>query len=230
MTPNKQISSIVLPPRNILNIQLPIRNTPIPLPSNIITNEHALEISSWIDKKGSPYVENNPYEFELLVRGSRDGFDVKTIYNLCDKVVNTVIVLKVEGTGEILGGYNPREWDNNSNQFVQYKFIKDSFIFSLKNANMKDSILSRAVRDFNYSIYNYPQKTDLSFDIALCLNGNLKIEKRCYCMANSTYLKPIRSDEFVSKLEIGFSRIPVKALFSVEEYEVFKILPRNDLK
>ncbi|RHZ51452.1 hypothetical protein Glove_478g24 [Diversispora epigaea] len=65
----------------------PIKFTPIPFPSNIITNEHVLEISS----------------------GSRDGFDVKTIYNICDKVSNTVIILKVEGTGEILGGYNPLE-------------------------------------------------------------------------------------------------------------------------
>ncbi|RHZ85718.1 hypothetical protein Glove_61g5 [Diversispora epigaea] len=51
ITPTKPISSIVLPPRKILNTTLPTRITQIPLPSNIITNEHALEISSWIDKK-----------------------------------------------------------------------------------------------------------------------------------------------------------------------------------
>ncbi|RHZ78483.1 hypothetical protein Glove_164g53 [Diversispora epigaea] len=223
---NFPISSLALPPRKILNVILPTRITPIPLSSNIITDEHALEISSWIDKKETPYIENNPYEFKLLVRGSRDGFDVKTIYNICDKVSNTVIVLKVEGTGEILGGFNPLEWDNNNNQ---HKTSRDSFIFSLRTANMENSILSRVSGNYNLAIYNYPEDLDFSFYCALNLIGNLKTEKRCYCMDNSTYYKPIRSDEFISPLEDDQSRIPHKCLFSVEEYEVFKILPRNDL-
>ena len=88
---NLPISSLVLPPRQILNTTLPTRNTSIPLSSDIITNEHALEISSWIDRKEIPYIENNPYEFKLLVRGSRDGFDIRTIYNICGKVPKTVM-------------------------------------------------------------------------------------------------------------------------------------------
>ncbi|RHZ65613.1 hypothetical protein Glove_313g49 [Diversispora epigaea] len=216
--PNKQIASIVLPPRNIL--KLPIRNTRIPLLSSLITSEHELEISSWIDKKETPYIENNPYEFQLLVRGSRDGFDVKTIYNICDKVANTVIILKVEGTGEILGGYNPLEWENNN----LLKKTQDSLIFSLKTANQKNSILSRVVRNFDCAIYNYPKNSDLSFDVALCLIGNLKTEKRCYCMVSASYLKPIRSDKFISKFS-RFSIVSKEASFSVEECEVFKILP-----
>ena len=98
---NLPISSLVLPPRKILNTTLPTRITPILLPSNIITNEHALEISSWIGKKEISYIENNPYEFKLLVRGSRDGFDVKTIYNICDKVSNVIIILKGRNTGRV---------------------------------------------------------------------------------------------------------------------------------
>ncbi|RHZ77449.1 hypothetical protein Glove_177g128 [Diversispora epigaea] len=171
----------------------------------------------------TPYIENNPYEFKLLVRGSRDGFDVKTIYNICDKVANTVIVLKVEGTGEILGGYNPLKWDNNKNQHM---IAQDSFIFSLKTANLKNSILSRAVINFDWAIYNCPRDSNLFFDSALRLIGNLKTEKRCYCRDSLVYTKPIRSDEFISKCSI----ISEEEFFSVEEYEVFKILPRNNLK
>ncbi|RHZ82507.1 hypothetical protein Glove_109g380 [Diversispora epigaea] len=48
-----------------------------------------------------------PNEYALM--GSRDGFDIKTIYNICDKVSKIIIILKVNGTGEILGGYNPLE-------------------------------------------------------------------------------------------------------------------------
>ncbi|RHZ51441.1 hypothetical protein Glove_478g44 [Diversispora epigaea] len=189
ITPNKPISSIVLPPRRILNTTLPTRITPISLSSNIITNENALEISSWIDEKEIPYIEKNSYEFKLLIRGSRDGFDVKTIYDICDKVSKTIIILKVKDTGEILGGYNPLEWDENEDH---YKKTKDSFLFSLKTGNMKNSILSRAF-GCHYSIIGFPSDLELRFGNALCLIGDLKTEKRCYCMKSNEYPKPIRS-------------------------------------
>ncbi|RHZ53150.1 hypothetical protein Glove_450g22 [Diversispora epigaea] len=221
IAPTKPISSIVLPPRKILKTILPTRIIPIPFASNIITNEHALEISSWIDKKEIPYIENNPYEFKLLVRGSRDGFDVYTFYNICDKVSKTIIILKVEGTGEILGGYNPLEWENNIDQ---WKVTKDSFTFSLKTANMKNSILSR-VDDSFYAIYNCPSQLDLSFSSNLCLIDNLKTDKSCYCEEDTAYSKPIRSSKFLSAS--SEFKTDIKSLFSVEEYEVFKISLRK---
>ncbi|RHZ51453.1 hypothetical protein Glove_478g25 [Diversispora epigaea] len=213
ITPTMPISSIVLPPRKILNTTLPTRNT---FSSNIITKEHVLEISSWIDKKETPYIENNPYEFKLLVRGSRDGFDVKTIYNICDKVSKTIIILKVKGTEEILGGYNPFEWENN-NDYA--KNTKESFIYSLNTANKKNSILSRALNYYS-SVLNSPSNLWLSFGCALYLKGNLKTEESCYCMRSNEYPIPIRSGEFISPY---LSPPSVESLFSVEEYEIFKI-------
>ncbi|RHZ43770.1 hypothetical protein Glove_856g47 [Diversispora epigaea] len=206
LAPNKPISSTISPPRKIINSTLPIRIT-----SNIISNEHALEISSWIDRKETPYTaENNPYEFELLVRGSRDGFKVKTIYENCDKVSNTVIVLKVEGTGEIIGGYNPLEIRNNIDDVSERFYSKDSFLFSLKIENLKNSIISR-VNNFNNAIYYYSNMENLDFSSVLNLRGNLKTQKNSYCGTGS-YEKPIRSN---------------KDKFSVEEFEVFKILPKK---
>ncbi|RHZ85723.1 hypothetical protein Glove_61g13 [Diversispora epigaea] len=196
------------------------RNILLPFPSNIITNEHALEISSWINTNQSQSIENNPYEFKLLFRGSKDGFDVKNIFNICDKIVNTVIVLKVEGTGEILGGYNPIKWDNINNE---QKNTQDSFVFSLKTANLKNSILSKVVRNFDHAIYNYPKDSHFSFSNALRLKGNLKTEKRCYCKANLSYHMPIRSSEFILPFRPLLSD---KYFFSAVECEVFKFSPR----
>ncbi|RHZ60985.1 hypothetical protein Glove_350g111 [Diversispora epigaea] len=223
MAPNRIITtSLILPPRKILTKTLPTRNTSIPLSSNIITDEHTLEISSWIDKKEAPYIEYNPYDFKLLVRGSKDGFGVKTIYNICDKVSNTVIILKVKGTGEILGGYNPLEWNNNNNFFGQFQGTRDSFVFSLKTSNLKKSILSR-VKNSELAIYNYPRNSELHFGNVLCLEGNLKIEKKCYCSNDSIYEKPIRFNEFMGNFWI----IPSNSVsFSVADYEVYKILPK----
>ncbi|RHZ70116.1 hypothetical protein Glove_275g10 [Diversispora epigaea] len=226
LTPEKQISSIILPPRKILSATstIPIPSIPsipsIPLipsiPSNVITDEHALELSSWIDRRETTYTENNPYEFNLLVRGSRDGFDVKTIYNICDKVSNTVIVAKVKGTGEIIGGYNPLEIDKIEKKWC---FSQDSFTFSFKTENLKNSIISR-VTSFDYAIYNGPNNSwlqfgdaRLQFGNALNLGGNLKTEKKSYC-GIATYFgyeKSIRSNS---------------NCFSVEEFEVLKVLPK----
>ncbi|RHZ70150.1 hypothetical protein Glove_275g67 [Diversispora epigaea] len=209
LTPEKLISSIILPPRKILSATLPTRTTPIPsLPSAIITNEHALELSSWIDRKETTYTENNPYEFKLLVRGSRDGFDLKTIYNICDQVSNTVIVAKVEDTGEIIGGYNPLEIHNNETKFY---FSKDSFIFSLKTENLKNSIISR-VTVFDFAIYYHSHTNNpyLQFGNALNLGGDLKT-KMSNC-ESYFYEKSIRSNSNG---------------FSVEEFEVFKVSPKK---
>ncbi|RHZ84842.1 hypothetical protein Glove_74g240 [Diversispora epigaea] len=214
MAPNKPISSAVLPPRKISNVTLPTRTTPISLFSNIITDEHTLEISSWIDRQESNYTENNPYEFKLLVRGSRDGFDVKTIYEICDKVSNTVIVLKVKDTGEILGGYNPCKLDKNKNKWI---YSQGSFAFSLKTTNLKNSILSR-VKNFNKAIANYPQDLLLYFGKTLCLRNNLKTDKKCHCLQTEfSYDKLIRFEELVDNC------LEVKNRFNVEEYEVFEV-------
>ncbi|RIB11873.1 hypothetical protein C2G38_2042317 [Gigaspora rosea] len=114
MTPDRPISSVVLPPRVILTQELPHRSTE-PF-SNVINEEHAAENASWIDKKADTYsMTNNPYEFKLLLRGSRDGFTRDSFWNLCNKQKNLVIVIKVKDTDENLGGYNPVGWDKALN-------------------------------------------------------------------------------------------------------------------
>ncbi|RHZ87277.1 hypothetical protein Glove_37g121 [Diversispora epigaea] len=205
LAPNSPISSTILPPRNILKATLPTRTTPIL--SNVITDAHALEISSWIDRKETPYTENNPYEFKLLVRGSKDGFDVKTILEICDKVSNTVIVLKVEGTGEIIGGYDPLEILNNVQRWYS---SQDSFAFSLKTENLKNSIVSRVTNYRSAILYN-SSYSYFQFGGILCLRGNLKTVDRSYC-DTGYYEKRIRSNTDG---------------FSVEEIEVFKVTPKK---
>ncbi|RIB03424.1 hypothetical protein C2G38_2225087 [Gigaspora rosea] len=101
MTPNQPISSKILPPRVILAQTLPTRNTE-PF-STVINEAHAAEIASWVYKKDIMYsVMNNPYEFKLLLRGTRDDFTKGTFWNLCDKQIQLVVVMKVKGTTNYL--------------------------------------------------------------------------------------------------------------------------------
>ncbi|RHZ84940.1 hypothetical protein Glove_74g209 [Diversispora epigaea] len=217
LAPNKPIASTILPPRKILNETLIAPNS---LSSNIITDENALKISSWIDRRESrltKYTKNNPYEFKLLVRGSRDGFNVKTIYEICDKISNTVIVLKVKDTGEVLGGYIPCRLDKNKDEWI---YSQDSFAFSLKT---KNSILSR-VKNFDYAILNYPQQLKLFFGNTLCLVGNVKTDKECCSFKSKvSYDKPVRSEKFIN------SNLGDKSDFNVEEYEVFTVSKKINL-
>ncbi|RIB10117.1 hypothetical protein C2G38_2265583 [Gigaspora rosea] len=208
MLSNRPISSVVPSSRVILTQELPHRSKK-PF-SNVINEDHAAEIASWIDKKTDTYsMTNNPYEFKLLLRGSRDGFTRDSFWNLCNKQKNLVIVIKVKDTDEILGGYNPVGWDK---AFIGRKSCKESFTFSLKNGVVQTSILSRVIsaedtiicRDncgpaFRGSLYMY----------------NSNRNDRCYCYNNTSYYEKLIREKSTYDNFLSF--------FSVEEYEIFQI-------
>ncbi|GES93628.1 hypothetical protein GLOIN_2v1773702 [Rhizophagus clarus] len=170
-------------------------------------------ISRWIDKVDVN--DNNfkelylPYKFELLLRGSRDGFTPKRFHELCDNKSNTVTFIKVKGTEEIIGGYNPLEWKSSSS----WGETKDSFIFSFKNKNnFKDAILSNVKSmdcdvalwfdDFNgphfgNDILMEAPNESIDYDLVYC--------KQVF------YEKKIRDSE---------------AKFTVEDYEIFQIVKK----
>ncbi|EXX62016.1 hypothetical protein RirG_165790 [Rhizophagus irregularis DAOM 197198w] len=78
-----------------------------------------------------------PYRFQLLLRGSRDGFTPKKFHELCDNKYNTITFIKVKGTEEILGGYNPLKWET-SNTWVKLKIV---LFFLLKKRILKVLLL-----------------------------------------------------------------------------------------
>ncbi|RHZ73753.1 hypothetical protein Glove_229g81 [Diversispora epigaea] len=129
----QQFKSLVLPARIISNPKLPQRVNE--LISTIINEAHVAEISSWIDRKSTIYTLTNvPYKLQLILRGSEDGFQPQTFWDICDRHAGTIVIAKVAGTDEILGGYNPLAWDNSTEGI--YMETNDSFIFSLKNGNI----------------------------------------------------------------------------------------------
>ncbi|RIB24786.1 TLD-domain-containing protein [Gigaspora rosea] len=206
LTPNRPVSSIILPPRIISSPILPPRTTE-PF-STVISETHAAEIASWVDKKTEVYsIVNNPYEFKLLIRGTRDGFTSKSFWKLCDKQTNTIVVMKIKGTDEIFGGYNPIAWDKSKNG--KYTNCNNSFIFSLKNVTIQNSILSR-VKEPNSALYTSSQ-CGPNFgnygDLAMYTDFNQHDE--CYCYPQS-YEKTLRNTKD-------------KFNFSVDEYEVYQI-------
>ncbi|GBC00023.1 hypothetical protein RclHR1_03710007 [Rhizophagus clarus] len=201
MDPDSVLIDNILLPRNIKNKIIS---------SKIISLDISATILRWVDNNINKFVfvrESLSYEFKLLLRGSRDGFTPKKFHELCNGKPNTIVLIKVKGEEEIIGGYNPLNWES-SGGWVK---TKDSFIFSFKDKNIKDAIISNVV-DANRAINCYycggpyfgndvimysskEQYTD--YDMIRC-------KKNCY-------EKKIRDSE-------GY--------FSIEDYEVFQIIKR----
>jgi hypothetical protein len=205
------------------NILLPRhRNIDGIIDSKIVNLNIIALISRWIDKidykSKFSYTRELylPYKFELLLRGSRDGFTPKKFHELCDDKPCTLALIKVKGTDEIIGGYNPTVWKPS----VGYGKTKDSFIFSFKSKdNFKDSILSY-VKDYNKALYyssNYGPTFNYDIDIYVeCEDDEDEVDdKKNYdviqCIQQS-YEKKIRD---------------TRDIFLIDDYKVFQILERD---
>ncbi|GES81024.1 carbohydrate-binding module family 13 protein [Rhizophagus clarus] len=82
--------------------------------SEIITLRHVKTISKWIKRLEITDELATSIEFKLLFRGSHDGFYPAKFHEICDNQSHTVIIVKVEGNNEILGGYNPIAWKSDN--------------------------------------------------------------------------------------------------------------------
>ncbi|RHZ89680.1 hypothetical protein Glove_13g151 [Diversispora epigaea] len=216
---DRPVKSIVLPARSTLVIELPLRTEESKEPfSAIISEEHVAEISSWIDCKTTTYSTTNiPYKFKLILGGTRDGFTPQTFWNICHDHAKTVVVMKVKGTDEILGGYNPLAWDNSNGKWMK---TKDSFIFSLKNGIIQNSILSR-VHHIHCAIRNVPKYYQNKFgprfgDFFLYSDeSDFTLDNRNqYSVMSKDYEKPIRTSTSSD-------------YFSIVNYQVFKIIRKS---
>nr|CAG8510427.1 13496_t:CDS:2 [Entrophospora candida] len=189
--------------------------------SILITLQHLVLISNWIDNKHN-HTQNNhnsnnnklytlkdfPYELKLLLRGTRDGFTPKIFHQKCDLKGPTITVLKIKGTNEILGGYNPLSWKSPDNS--EHSKTSDSFIFSLNKKNLNNSTIARPTD--SEPIYNNSDYGPC-FQYDLCLDGN-DFREECQCLCTQgCYDKHIRKN---------------KNYFSVEEYEVFQIIRKKN--
>ncbi|CAG8460739.1 13346_t:CDS:1 [Acaulospora morrowiae] len=175
-------------------------NQPIPeqykdVSSSIINQEHIAKIAYWISGSDS-------CEFHLAFSSNRDGKTIDSFHKKCDNKLKTILVLKVKGTSEILGGYNPIGWRKEKS--TGYKETNESFIFSFNEGRATKSCVINPKKAI-YCNRNYGPSFGFR-DLTLCSNtfsSNMWFSMRKY------YDTPIRSS--------GGS-------FEVENYEVFEII------
>ncbi|RIA99537.1 hypothetical protein C1645_869917 [Glomus cerebriforme] len=181
--------------------------------SNIINFNDINRIAGWIDYRWEPYsYQENPFEFKLLLRGSRDGFDVDTFHNLCDNKGATIIVVKVQGSRKIIGGYNPINWGKGKIIghdyygriiYQDYKcYTSNSFLFSIKDLN--GPTLSRVNSSIESIYWNGNKGPYFGSDL---------------CMKNSSIWN--------STHRFYEHRIIWDETFFAEDYEVFQVSIKN---
>ena len=106
----------------------PSRKPNLKLDSTLIQTNHIPLFASWINQKDSSHYNNKniPYDFKLLYRSSRDGFNAESFHRNCDNKGATIFVAKIQGSTQLIGGYNPLDWNGNCG----CKTTTDSFLFN----------------------------------------------------------------------------------------------------
>ncbi|CAG8672533.1 15997_t:CDS:2 [Funneliformis caledonium] len=142
------------PPKNFCSSRIPITQT-VP-DSVLINNKHMALLASWIDSKDNDgisfNISKNVYEFNLLLRGSRDGKTIREFHKFCINKGPTLVIIKVKGTNQIIGGYNPEPWN------LEYglKYNEGAFICSLGGGDKNFGIILSRAKYNEMSIRNAP--------------------------------------------------------------------------
>nr|CAG8452105.1 119_t:CDS:1 [Entrophospora candida] len=205
---NDDILRYHLKPGSIPNsMALPPRDQGMNLDSLIIKPSHARIICNWIDGRDivTPTFTKATYDFRLLVRGSSDGFDASKFHARCDRKGATVVFIRIENSGEIIGGYNSAYWRTGA----VYIHSDKSFLFSLGDGKkLQNAILSR-IRDSPNAMYGHTSYGPHFGTSDLRMYTPFNNKENCSCQPGS-YYKPITEN----------------VRFSAGEYEVFQLIPK----
>ena len=174
--------------------------------SNLITSFEAATLVNFIhNKECQNYYRfaEIPFKFRLLLRGSQDGFSSAMFHLKCIDKGPTIVVIRVSGSRQIVGGFNPIKWKLGTSNCA------NSFIFSFNNMSGKN-IISRVV-DYKNAIKYLSNGLFSGFLFGggdLAMYGNdFKVDKSCYCRKTSYQESIMESTEN----------------FSVDEFEVFEL-------
>ncbi|CAB4377959.1 unnamed protein product [Rhizophagus irregularis] len=185
--------------------------------SDIVGLQHFAIFSSWIERKDDFYYDTEtyiPYEFKLLYRANRDGYTSDAFHSRCDNKGATIVILKIPNSEQILGGYNPLQWDSSNTR----KHTRDSFLFSFTNRiDLNSATIGRNRRrnDANYDstiqcyrIYGPAFGSSGGFDLFQDSDGEWKSHNpHTYCNIDI----PEGYGEYYN-------------FFDVENYEVFQVV------
>jgi hypothetical protein len=165
------------------------------------------------------------HEFNLLWRGSRDGFGAGTFHSRCDGHQNTLTVI-LDTKGNIFGGYTPLSWESREkigsgwNRYKADDTLR-SWLFSLKNPHnvspMKFALKSSGQRHTIYCGCSGGPEFGAGCDGF----GDLAIRDHCNT-SNTSSTSLGRS--YINNTNVeGHRLLTGSSHFMVKEIEVFEI-------
>jgi hypothetical protein len=146
---------------------LPSRNSGL----TIINKKLILLFTSWINQTYNSSRQIK-YEFKVLYRSSRDGLNHNTFHQKCDNINKTLVVGKIQNSDQLVGGYNPLDWNGND----VWKNTDKSFIFNISNRNDIRTARFSNVKNSNNAIYGDPNHLPVfgnGSDLYFGENGNI---------------------------------------------------------
>ncbi len=208
LLPNDLIKNIFeyhMVPNNRKNIDiLPLRKNG----SIIITSKHFAIFASWIKKQNYSYYNDRiiPYGFKLIYRASRDGNTAATFHEKCDNKGATIVIVKIENSEKIIGGYNPLDWKAEIGHSGYSKSTKESFIFSFTDRDNFQTAKLSYPNNYHHAIMSMPNNGPIFgyFDILSRNNNNWE---------NRNCTNPR-----------AYSIIGIPQTFRVNDYEVFQVI------
>ncbi|RGB32999.1 hypothetical protein C1646_743634 [Rhizophagus diaphanus] len=191
IVPNMKPKTNVTTPRK--------QNLKFNLDSILIETKHIPLFASWLDKKDYSRHNKIPYEFNLLYRSSRDGFNAASFHKNCDNKGATIWIAKIKGSSQLIGGYNPLDWNGNG-----AKNTADSFLFNFTDGKNTSTAKFGYVIHPNNAIYCYHNQGPSM--------GNL------FCRGSNNW--SFYTGDIYPNIDISAGD------FAVENYEVFQVISR----
>jgi hypothetical protein len=173
--------------------------------NSVLINNNTFKLfAKWIDNTNNDYTQQNmPYKFNLLLRGTRDGFDADKFHQLCDGIGATISIARIQNSKKIVGGYNPLSWNSNGS----YMNTNKSFIFYIKDAeNLSSAKIGRITRNHGNAIYD-----NSGYGPTFGGGHDLNAQNNTWYANNGN----------------TYANINLPSSFTVDEYEVFQVVEKS---
>ncbi|UZO18923.1 uncharacterized protein OCT59_010230 [Rhizophagus irregularis] len=173
--------------------------------TSVLINHDIFKLfAKWIDNKNNDYTQQNiPYKFNLLLRGTRDGFDPDMFHQLCDEKGATISIARIKDSKQIVGGYNPLSWNSNGS----YMNTSESFLFYITDVgNLSSAKIGRVFRYHQNAIYG-----DSGYGPTFGNGHDLYAQNKSWSASNGN----------------AYTNINIPSSFTIDEYEVFQVAKKS---
>jgi hypothetical protein len=169
--------------------------------STLLTKEQHVKLNEFYGK--------NDQRWQLIYKGTRDGFETATFHRLCDNQGPTMTIIRSTG-GYLFGGYASQAWTSAGN----YTNAANSFLFLLTNANGSPPTKFLYNNNGNafYNGSGYGPTFGGAHDLYISDKSNTSASS--YCSIGSSY---------PNTLNLGVNTFTGSRNFQTTEIEVFKL-------